>query len=478
VRIRRLVSGDPFPPLLLASLLLGATSLLLPWAPSFDPWGWLLWGREIVTSGMRFSTVGYPSWKPLPVGFTTLFSLVGDIAPSLWLTVARAGAFLAALGAYRLAARLGGPIAGAFAVAGLALTPKWLTYFAGGDSEPLLVALVLWAVERHVTARRGQALGLGFAAALLRPEVWPFLAAYAFFYVRREPRGLPIAALLLLAIPPLWLVPEWIGAGNAFHGTTLARFSMEAQQTQRLAHPVLAVVSRGFGLLLVPLWLGAVAELVHAWRTRERLPLALGAGALAWIALVAGMTAVGYAGVARFMLPAAAIACVLGAAGAWRVVERIGKRPALAAALLAAACVPFAVSRTTTAVSEARTAETHDELQDELNAMVSRLGGPVAVATCGPLLMEHQFTAPLAWRLRVSQSSLEETHARLFFLRRRRVLHGYARAVRRGRRRGGRVVRLAGVGPWEAVVIPRDVRCPLPDHAGVAETAAWTRASL
>src|SRR5439155_19106594 len=44
---------------------LAGLSLLLPWGLSFDPWGWVLYGREIVDP-IKFDTASYPSWKPLP----------------------------------------------------------------------------------------------------------------------------------------------------------------------------------------------------------------------------------------------------------------------------------------------------------------------------------------------------------------------------------------------------------------------------
>lgn len=40
--------------------ILAVCSLLAPWAPSFDPWGWILWGREITHPSLIFSTSGYP----------------------------------------------------------------------------------------------------------------------------------------------------------------------------------------------------------------------------------------------------------------------------------------------------------------------------------------------------------------------------------------------------------------------------------
>src|SRR3712207_5758396 len=75
--------------IVVGSLVLGAVSLLLPSTPTYDPWAWIIWGREITE--LDLDTVDGPSWKPLPVMFTTLFALAGDdAAPELWLVIARA----------------------------------------------------------------------------------------------------------------------------------------------------------------------------------------------------------------------------------------------------------------------------------------------------------------------------------------------------------------------------------------------------
>src|SRR5215208_476159 len=75
-------------------LAVAALSLLLPSTPTYDPWAWVLWGREIVH--VDLVTEGGPSWKPFPILFTAPFSLFGqDIAPYLWLWVARAGGLFA-----------------------------------------------------------------------------------------------------------------------------------------------------------------------------------------------------------------------------------------------------------------------------------------------------------------------------------------------------------------------------------------------
>src|SRR3954453_7921083 len=83
-----------------------ALTLLEPSAPTYDPWAWIIWGREIMH--LDLSTADGPSWKPLPVLLTTPFSLFGGLAPDLWLFVARAGAIAGVVMLFRLGRRFGG----------------------------------------------------------------------------------------------------------------------------------------------------------------------------------------------------------------------------------------------------------------------------------------------------------------------------------------------------------------------------------
>src|SRR4051812_1373521 len=104
---RRAVPGAPMSLVIGGCLLVSALTLLLPSTPTYDPWAWIMWGREIVH--LDLVTTGGPSWKPLPILFTMPFSLFGDdVAPYLWLWVARAGALLAVAMAYRVAKRIVG----------------------------------------------------------------------------------------------------------------------------------------------------------------------------------------------------------------------------------------------------------------------------------------------------------------------------------------------------------------------------------
>ena len=216
-----------------ACVALAALSLLLPSAPTYDPMAWLIWGREIAHLGL--STTDGPSWKPLPVAFTTLFAPTGSAAPWLWLVVARSGGLIALAMSYRVAARLAGRAAGLIAAAGLALSHEWMRDSWLGNSEGVLLALLLLAVDRHLSERPRQALVLGFLAGLLRPEAWPFLGLYGLWLWVRRPAlrrlGLVLAALTFV----LWFVPEEIGSGDLLRASARARMPATCSTRPRVA---------------------------------------------------------------------------------------------------------------------------------------------------------------------------------------------------------------------------------------------------
>jgi hypothetical protein len=413
-----------------------------------------VWGRELTDPQLHLNTISYPSWKPLPVVFTSAFSYFGSAAPELWLVTARAGALMAVVLAYRLGARLGGVVAGLVAAGGLLLLAGWLRYFSGGASEPLLVALVLGAILRHLSGRHGQALGLGFAAALLRPEAWPFLLAYGVFYARGGRRQMLVAGTLLALVPVLWLVPEWAGSGDFFHGAHLAKTSKEARQAQRLSSPELAAASRGIGLLPIPLTAAAAFAVIRAARRRLALPLWVAAGAAGWIAVVVAMTALGYAGIARFELPAAALLCVLAGIGAaWLVEAAGGGIPrALALAAVALACVPFAYARADAGSDRAPGTTARDTLEDQLPGVIASLGGRAQVIACRRPGIDSPFRTALAWHLDVAPALVNRAPARLAVQARIRVLTGFEGNVRLHRLRVARPVRrILRMGGWDVL---------------------------
>jgi hypothetical protein len=259
---------------------LAAVSLLLPWALAFDPQAWVVWGRD--ASRFALDTSGGPSWKPLPVVVTTPLALTGDPAPALWLVVARAGGLLALAGAWVLAARLGGTVAGVAAALVMALSPWWLFNTALGNSEGLLAASALWAVVAHLAGHRRAALALGTAAALLRPEVWPFLGLYGLWLWRNEPAARAAVVAAGVVVPVLWIGPDVLGIGGALSASRAARGEPSIGSAALEDVPGLAVLADAVALLTVPATLAAVAGTIAG----RRLAHALAAAALAWIAIV------------------------------------------------------------------------------------------------------------------------------------------------------------------------------------------------
>ncbi|HYZ81845.1 MAG TPA: hypothetical protein VE571_11270, partial [Solirubrobacteraceae bacterium] len=142
-----LAPGNFFLWLAIVALAVGALSLLIPSTPSYDPWSWLVWSRQIIHGHLTI-TSGGTSWKPLPMIFTIPFALFGHAAPDLWLVVARAGAFAAAVMVFRLAYRLTLRVGGLFGEADPGLDR--LTVMA-----PALLAGLIGAVALVLSASGG-----------------------------------------------------------------------------------------------------------------------------------------------------------------------------------------------------------------------------------------------------------------------------------------------------------------------------------
>jgi hypothetical protein len=313
---------------LVVCLVLAALTLLFPSTPTYDPWAWILWGREITEFDL--TTTGGPSWKPLPVLFTIPFSFFGEhAAPLLWVWIARAGALLALAMAFRVARRLvGGPagiVAGLFAAALLFSSFKYIRDAALGNSEALLAALALWAFERHLDGRRDHALYLGFAAALLRPEVWPFLGLYGLWLWFRERRLRLHMVSLAALIPLLWFGPELWGSGDPLRAGNRAN-QPNSGSAAFADNPFFEVISRFSHVTIKPLLGAAVIATVcaaYAWyrRGQQRAILFLFLTGTAWLLLVAGMTAAGFAGNQRYLIVTTAAACVLAGIGIGRIFQ-------------------------------------------------------------------------------------------------------------------------------------------------------------
>lgn len=450
-------------------MLAAVSAAVLPTVPSYDPWAWIVWGREVVDPHLSFATGGGPSWKPLPVMFTTVFGLFGGAAPTLWVITARAGGLLALVGAYRLGARLAGGTraaavgAGVIAAAALLLTQDWFYYLFRGTSEPMLVAAALLAVDRHLEGHRGQAFAFGIAASLIRPEAWPFVLAYAIWLWFKDSRMRILVVVGLLMIPFFWFVPPWIGSGQPFLAASHAK-----QYNGHLGkHRFLEVLRRGVDLQLLPVFLlglvaVALALFTRPARARDRLTMALAACAAGWWVLVVALTLDGYPGLERFYLPAAGITCVLAGVAVVRVAELAGRasegfgRAALARAVplavavaLIGLSVPFATGRINTARAQEPVARRAVKRLDQLSAAVRAVGGRWAVFPCRSSFaaVNHGVQTALAWKLHVTLGRVGTTmrHQGVMFVGPHDTIDGQPPPIRR---RLTQVRLLARVGAW------------------------------
>jgi hypothetical protein len=389
-KTRRVETATP----VVAAVALAALSLLVV-APAsgYDAWMWLLWGREV--SEGTLSTFDGPAFKPLPVAVGALLAPLGGLAPVVWVLLVRGAAVAASWLAFRLAGWLG-----ALAVllcGGLAAAT------ASGAEPALVLAFALGAAVCWRDGRLGWALALGAGCALLRVEAWPFLLAAGVVAWRRRPELRPALAALAVAIPAAWLVPEWLGSGDALRSGARARIPNPGQPA--LADvPALASLRAAAALPLWPLWLGVAVVAVR----RDRRGLELAAAGAAWCLLVALMAQAGFSGEPRYALPGAALIALAGARAA-----RTGSDPFLARwqgalAVVAAAALLIAAAPRVADLADVRAAQAHQwALQRDLGAAIERAGGRERVLACGTPFAGPYRGPLLAYALHVRKRDVE-----------------------------------------------------------------------
>jgi hypothetical protein len=380
-----------------------AVSLLVPATNGYDPWAWLVWGREV--GRLELDTTHGPSWKPLPVLVTTLLAPFGGAAPALWLVVARSAGLAAIVGCYRLAAGRAGWVAGVVAGGLLLLTPdddpRFLRLVLEGHTAPATAALAVWAVERHLAGRPGTALGLATLLALDRPEAWPFLGLYALWLLKERAVPWPRVLAALASVPVLWFGGDLWGSGDLWHGAGVAQ--VYAEDPDRLRDSI----ERVWQVVASPTWFAA-GVLLLAWTRRDDRPVqAMALLAAGYTAVVVGMAAVlGYAAVGRFLLPAAALICVLAGIGVARLIEAVMPRwPArlAVAAVLLFVALPGLAPRATALDRELRRIGDRDRFEEEVELALDAAGGPAVVTACDRVAVDEDSPArtSLAWMVDV-----------------------------------------------------------------------------
>lgn len=403
-------------PVLVGAGLLALSLAIVLWArtrPGFDPYGWLVWGHQTLLGSL--DTNAAPSWKPLPYLFTLPYALFGHFALWLWMVTCVAASLAGAVWAGRIVHRLtpgpayAGIAGGVFAGLALLGIRDWWHYMLSAQSDTMIAAFCLGAIDLHLSGRPRLAFVLGGLAALGRPEVWPFLGLYALWCWWRVPAmrwllvaGVAAIVLLWFGIPALTSRSPFVAGANAFGSG------------RRLRHDrVLGTVDRFLDLHETPLEVAALlAVALAAWR-RERVTLALAVGVAGWVVIEIAFSLHGWPGLGRYMFGAAAVMVVLSGVLVGRLLaegRRLSQPAAWSGAILAlalvASLVPAAVSRARIERRDLHLQRRRTQEIDKLAAIVSHLGGPSRLRACGEPLTHLEYQTILAWTLKRNVSAI------------------------------------------------------------------------
>jgi hypothetical protein len=376
--------------------------------PSYDGFGFLVWGKQVLH--WNLNTDGAPSWKPLPFLFTLPYALAGRGQIWLWMGTAVAGAVLGSVFAARVAFRLTGPapdrryapyVAGAFAGIGLLGINTLMHLVLIANSDALIVAALLAAIDCHLAGRHRLAFGMLVLASLGRPEAWVFAGLYGLWLMWKVPtaatRLMVIAGLVF--IPAFWFSVPALTSKSWFISGDLAL----NQQTVIHGNKIVGVVNRFRSLYELPMQLAWLLAVVVAALRRDRTTLLVVGSAAIWLVIEIGFAYHGWSAVSRYMIePAAVMVAVAGGGVGWlladtrtsKVLRWLG--PAVALVLIVA-LAPAARSRVRTVrhlISDSR----HSATQiDRLHKVIDREGGPDVIKACGQPVSLLGFQSTVAY---------------------------------------------------------------------------------
>ena len=410
-----------------AVALLAVSALLVVWArvrPGYDPYGWLVWGH--LTLHGALNTDGAPSWKPLPFLFTLPYALTGRDAVYLWMTTAFAISLSGMVFAGRVSfwlvrapegrryAGYAAAVAAAVAVAGIADYPHSILT---AESDTMIVALCLAAVDCILCRRYRWALWLWCLAAMGRPEVWALLGAYAVWAWWRVPAMRWQLVVAVLLVPLLWFGIPALTSKSPFSAANLAENSPRALHGNKIT----GTASRFLALNSVSIKIAALVAVVLAALRRDSGTLILAAGVVLWVVVEIAFALHGWSAVPRYIYEAGAGVCVLAGVCVGRVILEVrhavgGLRwraspqlAGLAALIILAAfalsLAPVARSRIIFEKHDLRGERTRASLIERLEHAVDHLGSDRILA-CGQPAIGIGWQSALAWDLGTNVGSL------------------------------------------------------------------------
>jgi hypothetical protein len=390
--------------------------------PSYDAYGWLVWGYQ--TLHLSLDLGGAPSWKPLTYLFTVPFAVFGHYEMWLWMLFSTAVALAGAVFAGRIAYRLSGggtggpddspvvryaPIAAAiFAGAAVLGLQQYLHYILSFQSDPMLVTFVLAAIDMHLLGRYRWTLVFGVLATLGRPEAAPWLALWGLWAWVKLPslRWMLVAGAFVVAF-------GWFGIPTITNHRPLLAGDLAQKSPRALRHnQFFGTLGRFRDLEYLPVWILTVLTIVVAVVRRNRVILTLAAGAIGWVIVEIGFAYHGWPALGRYMFEPAAIGAVLAGVGVAlvltelprlltealrlpRAVPRWAGIPVVA--VLVGALVPGAVARVRDERRDLRHERGRTHQIALLQTTTNRLGGARHISNCGQPVTDVAYVSALAW---------------------------------------------------------------------------------
>jgi hypothetical protein len=442
--------GRRYPWVLGAGALLLFSLVVVLWArarPGYDPYGWLVWGK--LTLHAKLDTNGAPSWKPLPFLFTVPYALFGRYELWLWMVTSIAISLSGVVFAWRIAFRLVGAepqrryaayAAGLFAAAVMLLMQdpllpaNYVHYILSAESDTMIVALCLAAIDCHLNGRHRWAFWMWWLGSLGRPEVWPFCGLAGLWLWRSEPafRRWLVGALALLLF--FWFGIPGLTSKSVFTAGNIAQNSARELHGNKIT----GTITRFQELYPTTVWIAAALTVAWAAYRRQRTILILAAGALAWLIIEIALALKGFPAVPRYMFEPGAIVAILAGVFVGRVilelppllsrfVRRVGRLGVssrlatqigawgtglavliVAGSMFGAAHRQYRLERSDLSHERARTV-----LIGRLSTVVKRLGAGRILA-CGQPNIPIEYQSILAWymNIKIGELYVSQTYER------------------------------------------------------------------
>jgi hypothetical protein len=288
-----------------------------------------------------------------------------------------------------------------FAGFSVLLIEDYSHYILSVQSDPMIVTFVLGAIDMHLSGHPRWAFALAVLASLGRPESWPFLGLYFLWAWRAIPSMRRFMIGGLAVIPVMWFGIPVLSGNSPFVAGQLALKSPRALHQGK----VVGTINRFTELQYLPIQLASLFTIGLAFLRRNRLVLALAAGAVVWVIVEIAFALHGWPALPRYVFAPAAVMGVLTAVGIGWVLNDVPEIrrgvPRWVAiglvALFVGILVPDAVSRLRTERRDLTHERARTTTIARLQQTIIRVGGYQHIRNCGEPVSEVEWVSALAW---------------------------------------------------------------------------------